>query len=73
MAGTVEGTVAPVGPRKPADEPKGAQIIRHMLRVGHVQRYCDPLGHGLVDIQEFSKTHEAISKAKTDPWHRLLS
>jgi len=55
------------------NDPKDAQIILHMLRIGHVQRYCDPLAHGLVDIQEFSKTHEAISRSKTELWHRLLT
>ncbi len=55
------------------NDPKDAQIILHMLRIGHVQRYCDPLAHGLVDIQELSKTHEAVSKAKTELWHRLLT
>ena len=55
------------------NDPKDAQIILHMLRIGHVQRYCDPLAHGLVDIQELSKTHEAISNAKTELWHRLLT
>lgn len=55
------------------NDPKDAQIILHMLRSGHVQRYSDPMAHGLVDIQELSKTHEAISKAKTELWHRLLT
>ena len=55
------------------NDPKDAQIILHMLRIGHVQRYCDPLVHGLVDIQELSKTHEAISRSKTELWHRLLT
>jgi transposase len=55
------------------NDPKDAQIILHMLRIGQVQRYCDPLAHGLVDIQELSKTHEAVSKAKTELWHRLLT
>lgn len=55
------------------NDPKDAQIILHMLRTGAVQRYHDPLAHGLVDIQELSKTHEAISKAKTEHWHRLLT
>jgi len=55
------------------NDPKDAQIILHMLRIGHVQRYCDPLAHGLVDIQELSKTHEAISRSKTELWHRLLT
>lgn len=55
------------------NDPKDAQIILHMLRIGAVQRYHDPLVHGLVDIQELSKTHEVISKAKTELWHRLLT
>jgi len=36
-----------------------------MLRVGATQRYVDPLAAGINDLQEMSKTHEAISKAKT--------
>jgi transposase len=55
------------------NDPKDAQIILHMLRIGHVQRYCDPVAHGLVDIQELSKTHAAVSRAKTELWHRLLT
>lgn len=54
-------------------DPKDAQIILHMVRIGHVQCYCDPLAHRLVDIQELSKTHEAISRSKTELWHRLLT
>lgn len=62
-----------VGPRKSGDDPKDAQTILHMLRIGRVQRCCDPMAHGLADIQELSKTHEAISKAETELWHRLLT
>jgi hypothetical protein len=36
-----------------------------MLRIGATQRYVDPLAAGINDLQEMSKTHEAISKAKT--------
>jgi hypothetical protein len=35
--------------------------------------YCDPICSGINDIQELSKTHEVISKAKTELWHRLLT
>ena len=28
---------------------------------------------GINDLQELSKTHEAISKAKTETWHRILT
>ena len=52
---------------------KDAQVILHMLSSGNVQRYYDPLAHGLNDWQELSKTHEAISKAKTETLHRLTT
>ncbi|WP_374379535.1 IS110 family transposase [Dongia sp.] len=55
------------------NDPKDAQVILHMLRIGATQRYCDPLGTGINDLQELSKTHEMISKAKTEIWHRLLN
>ena len=50
---------------------KDAQVILHMLSAGNVQHYHDPLVQGLNDWQELSKTHEAISKAKTEVLHRL--
>jgi hypothetical protein len=49
-----------------------AQVILHMLRIG-ATRYVDPLAAGINDLQEMSKTHEAISKAKTQTWHRILT
>jgi len=55
------------------NDPKDAQVILHMLKIEATQRYYDPLDHGLNDIQELSKTHEVISKAKTEVWHRLLT
>ena len=55
------------------NDPKDAQVILHMLRIGATQRYVDPLAAGINDLQELSKTHEAISKAKTETWHRLLT
>lgn len=55
------------------NDPKDAQVILHMLRTGLTQRYHDALFHGLNDLQELSKTHEAISKAKTEVLHRLLT
>lgn len=55
------------------NDPKDAQVILHMLRIGATQVYCDPIGAGIHDIQELSKTHEVISKAKTELWHRLLT
>lgn len=44
---------------------QGRRVILHMLRIGATQRYVDPLAAGINDLQEMSKTHEAISKAKT--------
>jgi transposase len=55
------------------NDPKDAQVILHMLRIGASQVYCDPLASGINDLQELSKTHEMISKAKTELWHRLLT
>lgn len=52
---------------------KDAQVILHMLQIGATQRYVDPLAAGINDLQEMSKTHEAISKAKTQTWHRILT
>ena len=36
-----------------------------MLRIGATQAYVDPLAAGINDLQELSKTHETVSKAKT--------
>jgi transposase len=55
------------------NDPLDAQVILHMLRIGATQTFHDPLAHGLNDIQELSKTHEIVSRAKTELWHRLLT
>ena len=55
------------------NDSKDAQVILHMLRIGATQRYVDPLAAGINDLQELSKTHETISKAKTQTWHRILT
>ena len=47
------------------NDPKDAQVILHMLKIGATQVYADQLVTGINDIQELSKTHEVISKAKT--------
>ena len=55
------------------NNPKDAQLILHMLRIGASTAYSDP-GYGrLNDLQELSKTHDMVSRAKTELWHRLLS
>jgi hypothetical protein len=53
------------------NDPKDAQVIPHMLRVGAAKAYHDPLAHGINDIQELSMTHEVVSKAKTEVLHRI--
>ena len=53
------------------NDAKDAQVILHMLSAGNVQRYYDPLVHGINDWQELSKTHAVISKMKTEVLHRL--
>ena len=53
------------------NDPKDAQVMLHLLAAGNVQRYYDPLAQGINDWQELSKTHEAISRAKTETLHRL--
>ena len=55
------------------NDPKDAQVILHMLRIGASQHYHDPLVAGINDVQELSKTHEAVSKAKTEVLHRILT
>ena len=55
------------------NDPKDAQVILHMLATGLSQVYQDPLVAGLADIQELSKTHEAVSRARTQTIHRILT
>lgn len=55
------------------NDPKDAQVILHMMRIGSEQFYHDPLVQGTNDIQELSKTHDMVSKAKTELWHRILT
>jgi len=55
------------------NDPKDAQVILHMLATGLSQYYQDPLVAGVSDIEELSKTHEMVSKAKTETLHRILA
>ena len=55
------------------NDPKDAQVILHMLEIGAVQFFHDPLLAGTNDIQELSKTHEIVSRSKTELWHRILT
>lgn len=55
------------------NNPKDAQVILHMLQIGACRFYHDPLVHCVNDIQELSKTHEIVSRAKPELWHRILT
>jgi hypothetical protein len=55
------------------NDPKDAQVILHMLEIGAVLFFHDPLVVGTADIQELSKTHEIVSRSKTELWHRILT
>jgi len=55
------------------NDPKDAQVILHMMTIGAEQFYHDPLVHGTNDVQELSKTHDIVSKSKTELWHRILT
>jgi Transposase len=55
------------------DDPKDAQVNRHLLKRGLTQHYHDPIVHNLNDLQELSKTHHQVSLEKTRTQHRLLT
>jgi transposase len=55
------------------NDPKDAQVILHMMEIGNEQFYHDPLLRGTNDIQELSKTHDIVSRSKTELWHRIMT
>lgn len=55
------------------NDPKDAQVILHMMQIGNEQFYHDPLLNGTNDLQELSKTHDIVSRSKTELWHRILT
>lgn len=55
------------------NDPKDAQVILHMLQIGALPIFQDPMVAGTNDIQELSKIHDAVSRAKTELWHRILT
>ena len=55
------------------NDPKDAQVILHMMQIGNEQFYHDPLLCGTNDLQELSKTHDIVSRSKTELWHRILT
>jgi len=48
-------------------------VILHMLEIGAVQVFHDPLITGIADIQKLSETHEIVSRSKSELWHRILT
>lgn len=55
------------------NDPKDAQVILQMLKIGLSQTYHDPLHEQINEIQELSKTHDALSRMKTETLHRILT
>ena len=56
------------------NDPKDAQVILHMLQDRRVRpSTATQAVAGLNDLQELSKTHDMVSRAKTELWHRLLT
>ena len=55
------------------NDPKDAQITLHMMEIWKKQFYHDPLACGAHDSRELSKTHDIVSKSKTELWHRTLT
>lgn len=55
------------------NDPKDAQVILHMMQIGNERFYHDPMLCGTNDLQELSKTHDIVSRSKTELWHRVLT
>ena len=55
------------------NDPKDVQVILQTMEIGNEQFYHDPLVCGTNDIQQLSKTHNIVSKSKTELWHRILT
>lgn len=55
------------------NDPKDAQVILHMMQIGNEQYFHDPILGGTNDLQELSKTHDIVSRSKTELWHRILT
>ena len=55
------------------NDPKDAQVILHMMQIGNEQYFHDPMLCGTNDLQELSKTHDIVSRSKTELWHGILT
>jgi hypothetical protein len=54
------------------NDPKDAKVIPYMMEIGNTQFYHDPLACGNNNIQELSKTHDIVTKSKTELWQCIL-
>jgi transposase len=55
------------------NDPKDAQVILRLLKLGMTQRYCDPVMDQTHDLQELSKTYHHIARARTRLQHILIT
>jgi transposase len=55
------------------NDPKDAQVILRLLKLGMTQRYSDPVLLRTHDLQELSKTYHHIARARTRLQHILVT
>jgi transposase len=55
------------------NDPKDAQVILHLLSIGNIQVYHDPLIHQNLDIQEIAQTYRQISLRKVKTQHSIMN
>jgi transposase len=55
------------------NDPKDAQVILRLLKLGMTQYYCDPLVAQTHDLQELSKTYHHIAGARMRLQHILIT
>lgn len=55
------------------NDPKDAQVILRLLKLGMTQRYCDPLLAQTHDLQELSKTYHHIACVRARLQHLLVT
>lgn len=55
------------------NDPKDAQVILRLLKLGMTQLYSDPVLAGVHDLQELSKTYQHVARARTRLQHILVT
>jgi transposase len=55
------------------NDPKDAQVILHLLKGGHTQRFVDPAVAGTLDLQEVANTYHQLSLRKVRLYHALVT